>query len=105
MTEIGWLRQAPLRPNARAMREHIDRLTTWRALDQPLIDQASAIFPRIRITDLLMEVDTWTGSTRLKSGQPSKGWEHINLTGEYTWPRTNHIKPGRNRPLRRPANP
>ena len=35
MTEIGWLRQAPLRPNARAMREHIDRLTTWRALDLP----------------------------------------------------------------------
>ena len=34
-TEIGWLRQAPLRPNARAMREHIDRLTTWRALDLP----------------------------------------------------------------------
>ncbi|MGO4587129.1 Tn3 family transposase [Arthrobacter sp. 2RAF6] len=35
LTEIGWLRQAPLRPNARAMREHIDRLTTWRALDLP----------------------------------------------------------------------
>ena len=34
-TEIGWLRQAPLRPNARAMREHIERLTTWRALDLP----------------------------------------------------------------------
>ena len=27
LTEIGWLRQAPSRPNARAMREHIDRLT------------------------------------------------------------------------------
>ncbi len=30
------------------------------------------------------------------------GWEHINLTRDYTWPRTNHIKPGRYRPLRRP---
>ena len=27
-TEIGWLRQAPLRANARAMNEHTDRLTT-----------------------------------------------------------------------------
>ncbi len=32
------------------------------------------------------------------------GWEHINLTGDYTWPRANHIKPGNYRPLRRPAN-
>lgn len=35
LTEIGWLRQAPLRPNARAMNEHIDRLTAWRALCLP----------------------------------------------------------------------
>ena len=35
LAEIGWLRQAPLCPNARAMREHIDRLTAWRDLDLP----------------------------------------------------------------------
>jgi hypothetical protein len=28
-------------------------------------------------------------------------WEHINLTGNYSWPRTTQ-KPGRYRPLRRP---
>jgi len=33
------------------------------------------------------------------------GWEHINLTGDYTWPRANHLKPGKYRPLRRPAKP
>jgi hypothetical protein len=25
------------------------------------------------------------------------GWEHINLTGGYTWPRASHIKPGNHR--------
>jgi hypothetical protein len=33
------------------------------------------------------------------------GWEHINLTGDYTWPHANHIKPGKYRPLRRSAKP
>lgn len=39
---------------------------------QVLIDQASSLLPRIKITELLMEVDEWTGLTRhfvhLKSG-------------------------------------
>lgn len=29
------------------------------------------------------------------------GWEHINLTGNYTRPRTNKINPGKYRPLGR----
>lgn len=33
------------------------------------------------------------------------GWEHINLTGDYTWPRAHQIKSGKYRPLRRSAKP
>jgi len=33
------------------------------------------------------------------------GWEHINLTGDYTWNNPRQPKPGRLRPLRRPGSP
>jgi hypothetical protein len=59
-TEIGWLRQAPLRPNARAMREHIDRLTTWRALDLPWA--ASRLVHRNRSLKLAREGASMTAA-------------------------------------------
>ncbi|MGI2299064.1 Tn3 family transposase, partial [Candidatus Cardinium hertigii] len=33
------------------------------------------------------------------------GWEHINLTGDYIWPRRGKISPGKFRPLRTLQNP
>jgi hypothetical protein len=59
-TEIGWLRQAPLRANARAMREHIDRLTTWRALDLPWA--ASRLVHRNRLLKLAREGASMTAA-------------------------------------------
>ena len=35
ITQLAWLRQAPLKPNSKQMLEHIDRLRAWRALDLP----------------------------------------------------------------------
>lgn len=60
LTEIGWLRQAPLRPNARSMNEHIDRLTTWRALDLPWA--ASRLVHRNRLLKLAREGASMTAA-------------------------------------------
>lgn len=60
LTEIGWLRQAPLRPNARAMNEHIDRLTTWRALGLPWA--AGRLVHRNRLLKLAREGASMTAA-------------------------------------------
>jgi hypothetical protein len=43
---------------------------------QALIDRAAMLLPRVKITEMLMEVDEWTGSTRhfthLKTGDAAK---------------------------------
>jgi hypothetical protein len=43
---------------------------------QALIDQAAAMMPHVKLTELLLEVDQWTGFTRhfthLKSGEPAQ---------------------------------
>jgi TnpA family transposase len=43
---------------------------------QALIDQVAALLPHVKITELLQEVDTWTGFTEhfthLKTGEPAK---------------------------------
>lgn len=64
LTEIGWLRQAPLRPNARAMNEHIERLTTWRALDLPWA--AGKLVHRNRLLKLAREGASMTAADLAK---------------------------------------
>jgi hypothetical protein len=64
LTEIGWLRQAPLRPNARAMNEHIARLTTWRALDLPWA--AGKLVHRNRLLKLAREGASMTAADLAK---------------------------------------
>ncbi|MET4001667.1 MULTISPECIES: Tn3 family transposase [Arthrobacter] len=64
LTEIGWLRQAPLRPNARSMNEHIDRLTTWRALDLPW--DAGKLVHRNRLLKLAREGASMTAADLAK---------------------------------------
>jgi hypothetical protein len=54
LTQIGWLRQAPSRPNARSMLEHVDRLTAWRALDLPW--PAARLVHRNRLLSLPVRV-------------------------------------------------
>jgi len=34
-TRLGWLRQSAVKPNSRHLREHIERLNAWQALDLP----------------------------------------------------------------------
>jgi TnpA family transposase len=64
LTQIGWLRQAPARPNARSMLEHVERLTAWRALDLPW--PAARLVHRNRLLKLAREGASMTSADLAK---------------------------------------
>ena len=101
-TWLAWLRQSPAKPNSRHMLEAqlatVNRMAAANDLPdaiitesglkitpldaavpdtaQALIDQTAMVLPHVKITELLLEVDEWTGFTRhfthLKSGDLAK---------------------------------
>ena len=64
LTQIGWLRQAPSRPNARSVLEHVERLTAWRALDLPW--QTARLVHRNRLLKLAREGASMTSADLAK---------------------------------------
>lgn len=68
-----------------------------------LTQQAYDLMPRVKITDLLFEVDQWTNFTphftHLKSDAEPPD-RTLLLTGDYMWHANKRVAKGRFRPLR-----
>ncbi|WP_080307535.1 hypothetical protein [Burkholderia pseudomallei] len=68
-----------------------------------LTQQAYDLMPRVKITDLLFEVDQWTNFTphftHLKSDAEPPD-RTLLLTGDYVWHANKRVAKGRFRPLR-----
>jgi hypothetical protein len=71
---------------------------------EQLMRRAYALIPHVKITDLLLEVDQWTGFTDhvfgLLQHLSPLGWDHITLTGDYTWKAHRAVERGHFRALR-----
>ncbi|CAJ5645207.1 transposase [Burkholderia pseudomallei] len=64
-----------------------------------LTQQAYDLMPRVKITDLLFEVDQRTNFTHLKSDAEPPD-RTLLLTGDYVWHANKRVAKGRFRPLR-----
>lgn len=128
ITWLVWLRQSPLKPNSRYMREHIERLKVFQSFALPdelgrqihqnrllkMAREGAQMTPRDlakfedvlwntvyleRAAQALREAGKLADDGMLRFLSPL-GWEHINLTGDYVWRQSRKVDEGKYRPLR-----